>query len=273
MQFSFAEKINILFFLMISLTSMIFRNSARRRIFILTIGAFGIFFCLLLAASFIFVSHEMSSNLRYWAPVGLMLVAYHQSGLLFDKPLPKFQNWLIALDRRLLGGIHQGSGVIPLPTFWNIYLETCYLLCYPLIPAALGVLILLGCQDRIEEFWTIVLLSAYICYAFVPILPALPPRSLPTDSERKRSSGTMRALNELILRYGSIKANTFPSAHVASCTAGSIVLLRYDILYGSIFLWFSVSIATAVVVRRYHYAVDAILGLMLPIFLFFLMKW
>lgn len=272
MDFSFAEIINILFFSLISLTSMISRLSARRRIFTLAIGAFGIFFCLLLAASSNFVSHEISSNLRYWAPVGLMLVAYHQSGLLFDKSWPKFQNWLIDMDRRLLGGICQGSGVIPLPKFWNICLETCYLLCYPLIPTALGVLILLGCQDKVEEFWTVVLLSAYICYAFVPVLPALPPRSLSTGSERKKSSGTMRALNEWILHYGSIKANTFPSAHVASCTAASMVLLRCDILYGSIFLWFSLSIAIAVVVRRYHYAVDAILGLMLPIFLFFLMK-
>ena len=270
MDFNFAEQINIWFFLLISLTSIVIPLPARRRAFTHITGAFGIIICVFLAASPNIVSSEVSRHLRYWVPVGLILVAYHQSGLLFDKPKPLFQNWLIEWDRRLLGRIYRESDVVPLAPFWRIYLETCYLLCYPLIPAALGALILLNYQDKVEEFWTIVLSSAYICYALVPLLPALPPRLLRTDRKEESNPGKARALNEWILRYGSIKANTFPSAHVASCTAASMVLLQHDILCGTIFLWLSLSIAVAVVIRRYHYMADAILGLILPIFLSFL---
>jgi hypothetical protein len=74
-----------------------------------------------------------------------------------------------------------------------------------------------------------------------------------------------------LLRYGSIQANTFPSAHVASYTAASLVLFRYDTWLGALFLFFSLSIAAAVVIRRYHYLADAILGLALPVVLFFLL--
>ncbi len=174
-------------------------------------------------------------------------------------------------DCRLLGRFYRGPEVIQVPSFWRKYLEIFYLSCYPLIPAALGILILLNFQDRVEEFWMLVLSSTYACYALVPFLPALPPRLLQTERKTGSNSGKARILNEWLLRYGSIKANTFPSAHVASCTAASLVLFRYDTWFGAIFLWFSLSIATAVVIRRYHYLADAILGLALPVVLFFLM--
>jgi len=258
--------------LLVSMTSLLIRLPARRRLLTHIVGASGIIVCLFLAASPNILPGEVSRYMRIWLPAGLILVAYHQSGLLFDKPWARFQNWLKEWDRRLLGRIGREPGVVPLGPVWQLYMETCYLLCYPLIPAALGALILLNHKDKVEEFWTIVLSSAYICYAFVPILPALPPRLLLSDGTNKGTSSKSRALNEWILRHGSIRANTFPSAHVASCTAASIALARYDILYGSVFLWLSLSIAAAVVVRRYHYLADAVLGLILPIFLYLLIR-
>jgi hypothetical protein len=271
MKMSDAELINILFFSLISLISIFLSLPVRRRVFACTIGAFGIAVCLFLAAPLALFSTQTSLVLRHWMPVGLILVAYHQSGQLFSKPWPRFQALLMEWDRRLLGRFYRGPEVIQVPSFWRIYLEIFYLFCYPLIPAALGILVLLNFQDRVEEFWLIVLSSTYACYALVPFLPAFPPRLLHTDQKTESSPGKARAINEWLLRYGSIQANTFPSAHVASCTAASLVLFRYNAWFGAAFLWFSLSIAAAVVIRRYHYLADSITGLALPVVLFFLM--
>jgi membrane-associated phospholipid phosphatase len=67
-------------------------------------------------------------------------------------------------------------------------------------------------------------------------------------------------LNQWLHRHGSIHAISFPSAHVASALAVSLVLLRFVPFAGLLFLIVSVWIAVAAVVGRYHYALDVLLG-------------
>jgi hypothetical protein len=137
------------------------------------------------------------------------------------------------------------------------------------VPAALASLLLMGRHDKIEEFWMVVLPSTYACYALIPLFPALPPRLLNTDPEMPIHSRGTRALNLWILKHASIRANTFPSAHVAACMSSSLVVFQHDVWTGTAFLWISVSIAAGAVVRRYHYLADSVLGIILPfIFLF-----
>ncbi len=237
----------------------------QRRMVACAIGASGIAVCTFMIYSSALLSEHASLNLRDWLPVILILAAYHQSGQFFVKPWLRFQNFLLKLDRRLLGrfgGAPEGANI---NSVLSVFLEISYLSCYPLIPAALGTLILLNLEDRVEEFWMVVLPPTYLCYALVPILSALPPRLIKGDSQVAIQPGKARSLNIWILRHGSIRANTFPSAHVAACTAASLVLLRYDVLAGSIFSIISLSIAAAVVIRRYHYLADSVLGVTLPI--------
>jgi hypothetical protein len=211
------------------------------------------------------LDNDTSLVLRDWLPALLILVAYHQAGQLFTKPWPKFQALLLHLDRKFLGPFAERPGEIRLNPLLSGYLEGTYAACYPLIPAALGALTLMNLQDRIDEFWMVVLPSTYLCYALVPLLPSLPPRLLDSEQTVSIQSGKARDFNRWILRHAGIQANTFPSAHVAACTAASLVLLRYDVLVGACFLGISLSIAAAVAVRRYHYLADAVLGIALPI--------
>jgi len=270
MDISVVEWLNILFFSSISMLAWFIPAPLHRRIIACTIGAFGITVCLFMAGSPAFLPAQTSRILRNWLPMMLILVAYYQSGQLFIKPWLKFQAFLLDLDRRLLGRFYRGSEVIRVNSFLSGYFEISYLACYPLIPAALGVLTLLSPQDGADEFWLVVLTSSYACYALIPFFPAFPPRLLNTEPVAPIQTGRSRALNEWILRYASIQANTFPSAHVASCIAASLVLLRYDTLVGAGFLCVSLSIAVAVVIRRYHYAADAILGIAFPFIPFLL---
>jgi hypothetical protein len=270
MEMNFAEKFNILFFSVISLLVWIIPLPLRRRMAVWAIGALGVAVCLLMTFSPAVLPQRKSDLLREWMPAALILVAYHQSGQLFQKPRYGFQTFMLALDRRLLEGFFQWLDGKRFKPFLSGYLEISYLACYPLVPAALGVLVLLNLQERIEEFWMVVLPSCYTCYAMIPLFPAFPPRMLNAARMAPIHTGRTRALNEFILRHASIQANTFPSAHVAACMAASLVLLRYDACVGAGFLWVSLSIAAAVTVRRYHYLADAVFGIALPLIPFFL---
>ncbi len=265
---SFAEIFNITYFIVISALAVFISLPVNRRLSAWAIGTFGIAVCLAMSRSAVFLPKQTSLILRDWLPVMLVLVAYHQSGRLFVKPWSRFQDFLLALDPRFLGRFYRDSGEIKLNALLSGYFEISYLACYPLIPAALGIFIFLNPQGETEEFWKVVLPSAYLCYALVPLLPAYPPRLLNADRIPRNQPGKAQAFNLWILRYASIQANTFPSAHVAACTAASLVLLRYDTFIGVVFLWISLSIAAAAVIRRYHYLADVVLGMLFPFFPF-----
>jgi hypothetical protein len=268
----FAEIWNILFFFCMIVLAWLFPLPLRKRAAVCVIGVAGIVVCVLVSLSANLFPDPVSSVLRDWLPLALILVAYHQAGQFFTKPWDKFQTFLTELDHKLLGRFADPSGQTRLHPILSAYLEMTYSVCYPLIPAALGALYLLDLPHRVESFWMVVLIPTYLCYALVPFLPAYPPRLLPTKSEDRMPSDKSRKFNLWILRYGSIQANTFPSAHVAACFAASLIIFRDSLFAGMIFLWISLSIAVAVVLRRYHYLVDAVLGIAVSVTAFILLQ-
>ncbi len=269
MDMSFAELFNILFFAAISLLAWFVPLFLHRRVSACVLGALGIAACLFMTHSASLFTVQASRQLRTWMPLLLILLAYHQSGRLFNKPWNKFESFLLELDRRLLGRLVRGPGAAKIHPLLSGYLEASYLACYALVPAALAALLLLDRQDGIEKFWMVVLPSTYTCYALIPLFPALPPRLLNADPEMQIHPSGTRALNLWILKHASIRANTFPSAHVAACMSSSLVVFQHDVWAGTAFLWISVSIAAGAVVRRYHYLADAVLGIILPFFFLF----
>jgi membrane-associated phospholipid phosphatase len=121
-----------------------------------------------------------------------------------------------------------------------------------------------GLREKVGGFWFVVLMSTYICYAITPLVPAFPPRSLWGDqadaSAPQKETNKARSFNRWILKRGSIHAISFPSAHVASAFAIALVLLRYTLPMGVVFLVIAVLISLGAVVGRYHYALDVLLG-------------
>lgn len=207
-----------------------------------------------------FLSPLPASVIRDWLPAPLLLVAYWTAGLFFAAPSEKLQNKLIRFDRKVLGQLKEylaGAGIHP----WiAACFELAYLLCYSLVPFGIGALYIARMGRYADEFWTIVLSSAYLCYAALPFAQTLPPRILTTGGESILPPTKVRKLNLWILRHGSIQVNTFPSAHVATAFAISLALLHLLPQAGIVFLWISVAIAIGAVLGRYHYAADAFIG-------------
>ncbi len=251
-----AEWINLLFFCLVGGIALVVPLQRTRRVAILLIGGFGV--ALVLAAQFLgrFLSPLAASVVRDWLPAPMILLAYHQGGCFFSHPMERLQSGLQEFDRRLFAFLERSLGMSEVPGLVRAYFEIAYFFCYPLVPMGVGVLYVTHMRGHADEYWAIVLPPAYLCYAMIPFLPTLPPWAL----DRGRTAGGVRAANFFILRHLSIKANTFPSAHVAASIAAALALLQFVPFAGFIFLWIAISIAISTVTGRYHYALDAVAG-------------
>ena len=198
------------------------------------------------------------STLRNWLTAGLFLVPYWQTGQFFQAPNHRIEQRLMAFDRWLMPRAAETSGTSR--TGFGMVLEVAYLFCYPLVPLGLLALYAVGQSNHAAGFWLVVLVSTYLCYAITPFVPAYPPRDLAGGQPASAQTGKARIFNRWILKHGSIHAISFPSAHVASTFATSLVLLHYAPIMGLIFLFISVWISLGAVVGRYHYALDVLAG-------------
>jgi membrane-associated phospholipid phosphatase len=180
-------------------------------------------------------------------------------------PSETMQQRLAAIDRKLLRLVpHLGFK-------WGRAarqgMEWAYMMCYSIVPLGLGVLYAAGVRRNASTFWFLVLVPTYLCYAITPFVPALPPRSLGHQAAGPEPN-RLRVMNLWILSRTSIQAISFPSAHVASSLAVSLVLLWAVPVAGAVFLVVTFWIAVAAVGGGYHYAVDVLLGAVVALLIF-----
>ncbi len=210
------------------------------------------------------------SIVRDWLPVLWLLLGYWLPGGLQHEPMPGVEAWLKASDRWI-----QDTPWARTPPAWlSAVLELAYFLVHVFVPAGFLVLALAG-LDASEHFWTPVLLAGYACYGTLPWLQARPPRLVETAGMPGADAGVedhpaaparqVRGWNERLLDLVSVKANTFPSGHVAVALAVALVVFDLLPVAGMIFVPAALLIATATVVRRYHYTADAALGLVVAV--------
>jgi membrane-associated phospholipid phosphatase len=126
-----------------------------------------------------------------------------------------------------------------------------------------------------DRFWISVLAAGFVCYGTLPWLHLRPPRNLgldnatgtrtPTPShETSRAGlhGMLRRFNEWFLDMTSVGASTFPSGHVATASAAALMVTAASGVAGAPMLVLTALIAIATVAGKYHYAVDALAGLL-----------
>src|SRR5262249_25439634 len=111
-------------------------------------------------------------------------------------------------------------------------------------------------SDAADEYWTVVLLSAYPCYVLLPFVQLFPPRLVEKTDASTNRPPSLRRLNLWLVRRVTHEANTFPSCHVAASVAIALVLLRFTPAAGIVFAVIAAGIAAGCIVGRYHYIVD-----------------
>ena len=214
-------------------------------------------------------------GVRDWAPGLYLLAGYWLPGRLFKDPNTRLERWLLATDNSWLGP-RVVSATLGLPSIVREYLELTYLLCYPLVPLAFGVLYFrthdpTNVSVIVDSYWTAVLLAVFSCYGLLPWLPTRPPRALLPVATTSHSS--IRRLNRLVLDRASIQVNTFPSGHVAAALASALAVGELLPLAGMIIGLLAASIAVAAALGRYHYAADVVLGGVIAVLAFAVSSW
>ena len=198
---------------------------------------------------------------RDWLPCVLLLVGYYTAGRFFVRPSAPLEAWLVAIDRRLLGD--PASRFARWPAALVAYLEIVYVACFLLPPAGLAALTLAGRRDLADRYWTIVAGAAFGSYAPLSLVPTRPPW-LVEPAAALADASVHRTAYGMVERF-TTRANTFPSGHVAASLAVALALASPMPLAAAVFFVLAVSIATASVVGRYHYAADAVAGALLAV--------
>lgn len=207
---------------------------------------------LLLSVGAAFLGHR--AVLHDWLlPPTLLLLGYWCSGALFVAPMPQAEAALMRIDTAL--GVRQLAARSP--RLLAELLELAYVGVYPLIPVALVLHVTLTPRPDPAHFWTVILVTDYICFATLPWLQTRPPRAL-EDAEPWRSR--VRSFNHRFHQAASIQVNTFPSGHTAEALAAALLVTGAPAPVVTAMFIAVIAISTGAVLGRYHYALDAFAG-------------
>lgn len=207
-------------------------------------------------------------GMRAWLPHVYLLLGYWIPAAFAPRaPNESFERWLVAADARLTSHVPfmQPAWSRDLPAG---ILELAYLLCYPLVPAACAVVFWRGTTDDVVRFWLAVLTAGYLCYGTLPWTTAPPPRLREEKAPQSpglandRPQGSLAGLNAHVLGQFSHQLVTFPSGHVAVSIAAAAAVAQVSPAAGAGFGVLALLIAAAAVAGRYHYLIDAVLGLL-----------
>jgi len=287
-QLRFAEKILLAFFAALLIASFTLSLPGATRLVLAVVNAIVGGLIVALSKDDLAEGDRVASSLRDWLPALLMLLAYRESGLFIKAdPAHRLDHLFIVWDQRMLGS-RWVEGLLDACAPWvQHYLEMCYLLCYPLVPLGFAALYLSrpasaaqleprGLEAHVDhqtlhpaavfdKFWTTVLLATLFCYAIYPLFPLTPPRVLFNDVPRPPVPPLLRHMNLWVLDRFSVQACVFPSAHAAAVTATALAVRASLPRLGILFCIAALSVAVATVYGRYHYAADALAGVLVGV--------
>jgi membrane-associated phospholipid phosphatase len=249
-----SEWVSVIYFALLTTAAWLRPLPVGRRI---QISVLGVLMCAAVSAL-----ADTAPGLRDWVSPGLaILVGYYLSGLFFVRPTPWFEAWLVEWDRRVLGD--PATRFAQWPRFFLAYLDVLYIGCFLLVPAGFAALALIGRAAEANHYWTMVIAAELGSFLPLTVLQSRPPwmierKAVPTDR-------SVHYAASLMVENLTIRANTFPSGHVAGSLAVALAVITTMPGIGLLFLVLAASIAIACVAGRYHYLVDVVAGIFLTL--------
>jgi membrane-associated phospholipid phosphatase len=219
-----------------------------------------------LALSVVSARLPFTAVLHDWLlPPVLLLLGYWTSGLLFVAPMPRAERVLAGIDEALC--IRQIARSTPRPV--AELLEAAYVGVYPLVPAALVIELTLTPSPDPQHFWSVILITDYICFGVLPWVQTRTPRSLePAEPWHAR----IRRFNLRLMGAASIQVNTFPSGHAAEALVAALLVLDAPLPWVVVMFSFAAAVSAGAVFGRYHYALDAIAGWAVAVVIWMLLR-
>jgi hypothetical protein len=223
---------------------------------------------LLYGVAAVLLSGATAAPLRFISPLVVLVAGYWLTAPFYVGHSLRLEAWLRRYDERW----HVDALAARAPRWIQALMEMAYAGCYAFMVAA-AIPAFRHSSEALAWHWTLVLSAELACYVTLPWLQARPPRDVRASArlvpgsepeDREKSTGmnsALRRLNESILDKLSVHATTIPSGHVAGPIAASLSAWMIAPDSGPWLLAGALIITAATVIGRYHYAIDAVLGL------------
>lgn len=208
---------------------------------------------------------RVSLMMRNVLPMGAVLLCYQQMGW-FAQPHTGLELELawVRWDRLLLDEYGVQRAIETFGPALPGLLEFLYLLTYAMAPIGLAILAACGRLDRADQYFAFYVGSGVAAYALFPYFPSEPPRTVFAGELVSNYDTVFRQINWWILGGAGIHTSVFPSGHVSTafgCAIGLMYAIPDRMRHGLVMMLAAFGIAVATVYGRYHYAVDALAGI------------
>ncbi|HYZ84870.1 MAG TPA: phosphatase PAP2 family protein, partial [Bryobacteraceae bacterium] len=211
--------------------------------------------------------HSWVEYARDWIPQSIMILAYKQMGWFAPAThRPALEHEWIVWDRLLLDTLHLRAALESGGVLLPLLLELSYALVYTVPPVTMSLLYARGLRGKADTLLTIYLLGLLLCYGQFPFWPSEPPRTVFPGQDMPTVHTPVREFNLWLVGSQGIHTSVFPSAHVSGVFAAAMAVLhlmpqrrRLIVAY----FVYAVLVALVTVYGRYHYAVDAVGGIII----------
>lgn len=243
---------------------LIFHKNVVRWALYLTARALGIASIL----SLTFIQESLAFPLQFirdWYPLSTIALFYFEIGKLTQMVFNGyFDETVIRWEKQLFKGMPslEFSNRFPSLILSEI-LHVCYFSYYVIAVFLAAWLYFGGQTGPFQETVfaeTLTFNLSLLCY---PFLPTTGPRYLFGKSEGKLSEGVFFKLTHSILSRASSKGTAFPSSHVSLSVIVLLCAFCYELTAFLILLPFCTGLTLGTVYGRFHYAVDALAGVVL----------
>ncbi|MBI1967996.1 MAG: phosphatase PAP2 family protein [Gemmatimonadetes bacterium] len=212
--------------------------------------------------------------LAEWYPMLLLGGLYAEIGVLTldagfqnDWTIQRLEEWVFGSEVA-----YRWIREVPSPTLsWALH--ACYLAYYPILFASPLGLWLIGRRDASRHTIFAVMVTFYICYLVFLFFPVAGPRYAFDLASNAATDVIPARLTEWVLDHGDSWGAAFPSSHVAASVVATGMALRFWRPLGVALLPFTGGLVLAVVYGQFHYAVDALSGLVVAAGMLAVMRW
>ena len=147
-------------------------------------------------------------------------------------------------------------------------LHGCYLAYYAILCASPLGLWFSGRRDAARRTIFAVMVTFYICYVVFLFFPVAGPRYTFELPHNSATSVWPAQWAQWLLDRGDSWGAAFPSSHVAAAVVAVLCALRYWRPLGLVLLPLTIGLVVSVVYGQFHYAVDALTGLLVAFAVF-----
>jgi len=207
------------------------------------------------------------SSARFWGewyPMFLLAGLYGEVGILTVNAGLHNDALIQRFEALVFGSQVSYRWIREMPVVWFSWLvHWCYLSFYAMLFASPAGLWVVGKRVAARQTIFAIVVTFFVCYVIFLFFPVAGPRYAFALAHNAATEVTPARLAQWLLDRGDSWGAAFPSSHVAAAVVATGMAWRHWRKLGLVLAPFTVGLVLAVVYGQFHYAMDALSGLVL----------